>query len=509
MKRRTIWRQMRKEAEPTKVNKEGFPAFDRPIEEQVVSVLTTGSTANLFYVRAKENIQGMIAVLKRCEDTEFLAKAAVYAREYGFMRTMPIVALVEVSKREPGIFKSIAFQVCRNPHDWQQLIDICRSKTIRDGCGRAIKTMIQAALFNMTPYHAMKYPRAVEDMINIARPHEDINPAIIRYIKKGDHSGSEQLRQLKRLKETSDDREAAEIIREGKLPYEVVTGSVQNMTARIWEALFHVAPYFNLIRNLNNFGKNGVFTSSTNLQKATERIANKEAVRKSKLFPFRFYVAYHMLQDFRGADQLKVALEEAMEHSLANMPEIPGKVAIAPDVSASMTSNLTSDYSVLQCIDLVGIFTAALVKRCKELPTVLPFESRIREDYAEKLYKAETLMEMASALEAGGGTSLSAPVEWLISQKQEVNYFIAFTDNEEWVGRGFLDAWKEYTDRVAPEAKAYLVTLLPYRDAPTPPLIRNVHYIYGWSDNVLRYIASPDPEAQVREVLKTNIPVGI
>ncbi|HDM36408.1 MAG TPA: TROVE domain-containing protein [Candidatus Syntrophoarchaeum butanivorans] len=487
---------------PDRLNREGFPAYERTVEEDVLAVLTTGSTANLFYARATENVKEMLDVLRKCEDLEFLAKAVIYAREKGFTRTLPIAGLVEISRRDPALFRKIADRICQNPHDWQQFIDICRSKTVRQGLGRAVKEVILKAIAGMSEYHAMKYPRAVEDMINISHPHESLNPAIIRYIKKKEHEG-EQFRYLKILKTSENEDEIIQAITDGRLPYEVVAGSVKRMTPRIWEALLYQAPYFNLIRNLNNFGRNGVFDSMENLDYAVRRITDEKAIRQSKLFPFRFYVAYQMLGDFRGAERLGNALQIALEKSVTNIPELDGKVAIASDVSGSMSSNLTGDYSVVQCYDLVGLFTGCLVKKCRELPIVLPFEWDVREDIASQVYEKETVMKIASCFGAWGGTSLSAPVEWLIRRREAVDYFIAFTDNEEWVGRSFIEAWTEYRE-IAPECKAYLVTLLPYRDYPVPPEMNDVHFIFGWSDAVLRYITT-DPADQMREVVEIEI----
>ena len=503
MKRKTIWRKLRQEAipEPEKANKEGFPSYKRTIEEEVLSVLMTGSTANLFYVKAEENIKEMLDVLRRCNDLQFLAKATVYARNKGFMRTLPIASLVEISRRSPKVFKEIADKVCQNPHDWQQFIDIARSKTIRGGVGRALKEKMIKTIANIATYHAVKYPKAVEDMINIARPREDVNPVVINYIKKKMHEGDEQLEALKVVKTSESEDEIIEAIERGRLPYEVVTGSVKKMTPRIWEALLYQAPYFNLIRNLNNFGRNGVFNKRENLDYAVKRITDENAIKQSKVLPFRFYVAYRMLEDFRGAERLKTALLRALELSIANLPEIRDRVAIASDVSGSMSSNLTGDYSVVQCIDLVGLFTGCLVKCCKQLPVLLPFESAVREDIAAKAYTKETIFEIARVFKADGGTSLSAPVEWLIDKKEAVDLFIAFTDNEEWVGRGFLEAWTDYKRDIAPNARAYLVTLLPYRDFPAPPQIEDVYFIYGWSDAVLKYI-TVDIKEQLHEVDK-------
>jgi len=503
MKRKNVWRKLRQEAipKPDKVNKEGFPSYKRTIEEEVLSVLTTGSTANLFYAKAEENIKEMLDVLRRCENIEFLAKATVYARDKGFTRTLPIASLVELSRRNPSLFRKIATRVCKNPHDWQQFIDIARSKTIRRGVGSALKKRMIEALSEMSVYHAMKYPKAVEDMINIARPREDVNPILIRYIKRKEHEGDEQLEALKVVKTSENEDEIIEAIERGRLPYEVVTGSVKKMTPRIWEALLYQAPYFNLIRNLNNFFRNGVFDKKENLDYAVRRITNEKAIKQSKLFPFRFYVAYRMLGDFRGAERLKNALHIALEKSVTNIPKLNGKVAIASDVSGSMSSNLTGDYSVVQCCDLVGLFTGCLVKKCSEMPIVLPFDHDVREDIASNVYEKETVMEIASCFGAWGGTSLSAPVEWLIKKREPVDYFIAFTDNEEWVGRSFLVAFLDYKQTIAPKCKAYLVTLLPYRDSPVPPQIEDVYFIYGWSDAVLKYITT-DPKEQLREVEK-------
>ena len=413
MKRKTIWRKMRQEVrlKPDHANKEGFPSYKRTIEEEVLSVLMTGSTANLFYTKTEENIKRMIEVIQLCRDSEYLAKATVYAREKGFTRTLPIASLVEISRRYPHLFRKIARRVCRNPKDWQTFIDIARSRLIRRGVGRAVKEEMIKVLSETSVYHAIKYPRAVEDMINIARPREDVNPTVIRYIKRREHEGNEQLEALKTVKTSESEAEIIEAIERGKLPYEVVTGSVKKMTPRIWEALLYQAPYFNLIRNLNNFGRNGVFDKKENLDYAVRRITNEKAIKQSKLFPFRFYAAAMMLENFKSYHKIKNALLQALELSISNVPALKGKVAIASDVSGSMESTLTGDYSVVQCIDLVGLFTGCLIKRCESLPIVLPFNHEVREDVAAKVLSKETIFDIAKCFNASGGTGESICID--------------------------------------------------------------------------------------------------
>ena len=499
------WKDLANKPLSDHVNKEGFPSYSRTPEEDVVNVLMTGSTANTFYVKAAAKVAENVSVLESYNDNEFLAKATVYARNEGYMREMPIASAVVLSKKDKDMFREVIHRVCRNPHDWQKLIDIARSKVIRNGVGRVIKKEIIKAIANMSPYHAMKYPKAVKDMIRIARPAESVNPVVIKYIMEGKHEGDEQLEALYKLKNTKDENEIIRLIQDGKLPYEVVTGSVPKMTPKIWEALLYQAPYFNLLRNLNNFERNGVFSIDENLTYATKRLTEPEAIKRSKLFPFRFYIAYKMISN----EYLRNALERAMEISVENVPMLEGKVAIAPDVSGSMSSNMTSDYSVVQCIDVVGVFAAIMMKRAKHSPILLPFSDSIEYGIIKGAYSQERILDIASAFVSGGGTSLSLPVNKLLENNKDVDYFIAFTDNEEWVGDSFVEALKKYIDRINPNVKVYLVTLLPYRDYPVPniPEFKNVHFIFGWSDNVLKYIAS-DTDQQIEDIKKMPLSVS-
>ena len=506
MTNKGFWKNMREGEllETEETNFEDFPTYKRDLKEQVLSVLTTGTTTDLFYASAKDNVKEMLNVLRQMKDTNYLAKATLYAREKGLIRTLPIVALVEISRRDPKLFRKLASRICKNPHDWGQFIDVCRSKQIREGVGRVLKDEINEAIGNMTAYHAMKYPKDVEDMINIARPRENINPAVIKYIKKNEHEEDAQLILLKTLKESDNEDTIVYMITQGMLPYEVVTGSSKLMTTRIRKALLHQAPYFNLVRNLNNFGRNDVFKDKTALKYAINKITNPEAIAHSKLLPFRYWAAYKYLEDFAGSSELKVALQNALQLSVGNVPVLKGRTAIASDVSGSMNSLIAGDKSKMRCNDLVGVFSGCMMNRCAEIPIILPFDNNVREDIISELQIRRTILDRASLFDSWGGTSLSAPVEWLLERKEKVDTFIGITDSEEWVGRSFIEAFLEYKKKIAPKCKAYLITLLPYRHAPVPQGIKDVSMIYGWSEQILKYITMDSVE-QVKEVEQIKI----
>jgi len=512
---RSVFSGTKQAAERDMLNREGFPAYSADIYTDTVNVLMTGTIANTFYCSAVELASEQVAVLEKCaqEDPEFLAKACIYAREQGYQKLFPVAGLVALSKYDPGLFQAIAPRVCRLPSDWTKFIDIARSKAIRRGCGKVVKQAIAEYIASLrdsdhNEYYALKYRSHLRDMIHIAHVNPSVNPVLVRWVMNGIAEG-EQIAAYKRLATTASDREKARIIREYRLPWEQCTTFAGDST-EVWTALMEVAPYFNLIRNLNNFDRHGVLQKRENVEYCITRITNEEAVRNSKLFPFRFYAAYAMV----AHPEIKNALARALEISVDNIPDTDERVAICSDVSGSMSSHLTGDYSVVQCIDVVGIFTGALLRKCRN-SVFLPFDDGVRMDIVDAVSRCETVAQVVTTLNRmyGGGTSLAAPIDLLLSENRVVDRMVAFTDNEEWLGgvysEHFEGALSRYIREVNPDVQVYLVTLLPYRDYPvrfTEGLSRigsaSVHGVFGWSDSVLRYVLSGD---QVREVKQTPL----
>lgn len=496
-----------------KYNKEGFPAYSADIRTQTINVLMTGTLANTFYCSSGKLALEQTEVLDKMakKDLEFLAKATIYARNKGYQKTIPILSSVVISKHNPKLFKKIVNRVCLIPSDWTKLVDICRSKFIR-GTGRSIKEAIINYIASLrdtelNDYYSLKYRNKFKDLINIAHPRPEINPELINYVMKREAT-TEKQKAYKKLIQTKDPEKQKEIILEYRLPYEVVTPVIAD-SPEPWEALLEVSPYFNFIRNLNTFDRHGVFNKQENITKAVEKITNRNNIRNSKLFPFRFYAAYKMIRD--DLIQIKTALQQALEISVENVPEISEKVAILSDISGSMYSNLTSDYSVVQCIDIVGLFTGILKKKSRD-PVILPFNDTVRLDVTEEVNRAETIFNIVDIFNKryGGGTSLAAPMDYMIQEKIEVDKIVAFTDSEEWLGseyyNNFEQALIDYINKVNPDVEVYLFTLLPYRDYPVmfeKALAKignaNIHGVFGWSDSVLNYITM-DKKKQIEDI---------
>lgn len=502
-----------------KVNKEGSSAFSRPIEEDVLAVLTTQTLGNIFYNTGKEIAKETVDVLRKMSDKGpvFLAQALVYARNKGLMKLAPTVGLAVLSenKTEAGkeAFRKAFRQVLRIPDDLREFVDLIRTGEFGQKSLTGLrKAMIQNWLRHMSEFHGVKYGSSssegvtVRDILRLAhpRPKSDktgkgyerlINGAqaeLFGWLVKGwEMVGTEpsptnpMVWALETLKRSEDEKEILSLVRTYKLPWEVVVPAVKKMTTEIWKALMEGMPYMALLRNLNTLERHDVLKEKAVVKDIAKRLSDPEAVTRSKQLPFRFFNAF---KAYTGPQEIRDAIAEALEASFANMPEIKGAVCVANDISGSMASQ-ASEKGTATYAEIAGIFGAALFKKCGDDVTLLPFDTEAHPSKG-RVSRKDSLMSIAEKIGvAEGGTDVGAPIRHLLQQKKKVDVFIGITDSEDWSGRGFLTEWEEYKRKISPEAKAFLVTIAPYRDGLTHTETKDVFYTYGWSDSVLKYIS--------------------
>lgn len=501
-------------------NHEGFPAFSIPLAERCLRVLTTGTFENTFYVQAETLANEALENFGRMagEDAELFARMIVYARNEGLLRTVPITALVVLSKANIYLAQEIFPQVIRTPNDLRDFVALVHGKGIREGMGRGVKRAVNDWLANLSEYHAIKYGSdgnafSLRDIMRLSRPipWNKRLKALFQYLVKGWEDGlGEQLPQVaafQALKGTRDPAIQRERVRAGRLPYEVVVGAVKPDVA-LWRELMGQMPIFALLRHLNTLARVGVFQEAASVAHVVARFTDAEHVQRSKILPFRWHTAHGMLLP-EVPRAIAEAVEQALELSVANMPRLAGRVCIAPDVSSSMR-NVLSERGKTRLVEIAAIFAASALKQSQEA-LVLPFNTNVLDC---RVSARDTLMTTASRLAGlcAGGTALGAPVAWMTARKERVDTFIGITDNEDWCyagpgPKGFANLWREYRHAVNPAAKAYLLTISPYATKVSPPGDPGIHYIYGWSDAVLPYIQRVESGLglQIEEIRRTPL----
>lgn len=169
--------------------------------------------------------------------------------------------------------------------------------------------------------------------------------------------------------------ERREMIRSGQaiiplhnagMTWESVAGWIQGpMDKPVWEAIIPSMGYMALLRNLRNFMDAGV--SDEVMNGVLARLADPEEVAKSRQFPFRFLSAYKEMQ---GNLKVSAVLEQALTHSVVNVPKLPGKTLILSDMSGSMSLPAGGKMSNLKRSEPAAIFAAALALRAENATLV-------------------------------------------------------------------------------------------------------------------------------------------
>ena len=109
-------------------------------------------------------------------------------------------------------------------------------------------------------------------------------------------------------------------------------------------------------RNLRNFDEAGVSDAIAKL--VIEKLTDPDQVRRSRQFPFRFLSAAREVNNLRWA----YPLEQALNLSLQNVPELKGSTLILVDRSGSMFAPL-SEHGGMSQADVAAIFGSALHMR--------------------------------------------------------------------------------------------------------------------------------------------------
>lgn len=123
-----------------------------------------------------------------------------------------------------------------------------------------------------------------------------------------------------------------------------------------WNELAPKMGYMALLRNLRNFAGDATFTGMSDVLR---RISDPEAVANSKQMPFRYLSAINATSNTGGFGMEK-ALREALDHSLANLPEFTGKTLVLVDTSGSMDSVVGGTGSETSAVDIAALFGASL-----------------------------------------------------------------------------------------------------------------------------------------------------
>ncbi|MEV8071002.1 TROVE domain-containing protein [Streptomyces sp. NPDC085995] len=264
----------------------------------------------------------------------------------------------------------------------------------------------------------------------------------------------------------------AERLAAAGMTWEALAGWLQGpMDKAAWEAVIPSMGSMALVRNLRNFDEAGV--SDEVAARVAAKISDPAEVARSRQFPFRYLAAYQHAPSLRWA----YPLEQALGHSLANVPALPGRTLVLVDRSGSMFWSRVSERSQLTRADAAAVFGAALALRAADADLV-QFGST---SAAVEFRRGESVLKVLERFGDLGGTDTTEAVRRHYRGHDRV---LIVTD-EQYSAHRHGDPTAQIPDRVP----VYTWNLEGYRAGHGPSGTGNRHTFGGLSDSAFRMVS--------------------
>lgn len=491
-------------------NYEGEKAFSMTPEYALYSAVVTTSLNGSFYEKGNERLARIITLIKKC-DPEFVAKLAIYARNNMYLRSIPLVLVVELAKNSTGnsLVKNAVGGVVKRADEITELLAYYQYTNNRKGVKKLnrLSKQIQKGLvlsFNQfDEYQFAKYNRSTEvklkDALFLVHP-----------------KAKDEAQQLIFNKIANDTLEIpytweTELSKLGQTSF---TNEHQKKLAlsKKWEELIESKRigYMAIMRNLRNIIEANV--SGNHIKMVCDYLSNQKAVENAKQLPFRFLAAYREVKLIHSKYTSAVldALEIATMHSAKNIKgfDYSTSVVIACDVSGSMQKPISPKSKIL--LYDVGLMLGMLMQsQCKNVITGI-FGTKWKEMFLPKSSVLNNVNEFYKIEgKVGYATNGHLVIEKLLKNREIVDKVMLFTDVQMWNSQStnhtFSKSWNKYKC-IAPNAKLYIFDLAGYGQQPLNILRNDVYLIAGWSDKVFEMLdALENTKSAITEIKKIAV----
>ena len=477
------------------INEAGGAAYQRDAQSALALYAATGCLNGVFYADAETQLAQVLALCDAVP-AEFVAKTAIYARERAYMKDMPALLLAYLAQRDGAAMARVFERVIGNGRMLRNFVQILRSgalgrKSLGSRPKRAVQQWFERASVPAVLSASIGRNPSLADVIKMVHPKPATAERAALYAWLiGKAAAAEALPPVLRAFEAFK-LSAQEPVPE--LPFQFLTALP--LTDEHWKAIARRASWQTLRMNVNTFARHGVFKDAGLVAWAAARLRDAEEIRRARVFPYQLMAAY----DAASPDvpqRILNALQDAMELATANVPQVPGCVVVAVDVSGSMSSPVSGvrrgATSKVRCVDVAALL-AACIKRVNAETRVMPFAGEVK---PLRLNPRDSVMTQARQLAEllGGGTAVSAPLAQLNAERAPVDVLVIVSDNESWIDTrrtGCTETMRQWAaiKQRCPAARMVCIDLQPYATSQALESADVVH-VGGFSDAVFDLLSS-------------------
>ena len=395
-------------------NLAGGQAYKQSDELALVSLLLTSFVNDQFYKNAQTTLDDLRKLTGKVKDKEFIAKAAIFARDRFGMRSITHALAGELTSQLSGAEwgKNFYDKVVVRVDDMTEIMSYYLAyKTTKDNpkFPNALKKGFAKAFDKFDGYQLSKYKGEnkevkLVDLVNIVHPiPTERNKVALQALVKGELKNTEtweaKLSKAGQMADTEED--------------------LNQLKADAWQDLIgsRKIGYFALLRNLRNI----INQSPASVKAACELLVDERMIKGSRVLPFRFTTAYEEISKLGSSKEVRdvlVAINQALDISVCNVPKFDGETLVVMDVSGSMSGRPSEIASLFGAIlakvnnsDVMTFSTTANYKQYNPMDSVLTIRNGFRY--------------------SGGGTNFKA-----IFQKANKKYdrVIILSDMQGWMG---------------------------------------------------------------------------
>lgn len=507
----------------------GAPGFNEPtqfyntpegLKPNVARQFAINGSVESLTGPSRNIIDAALEVAKSANPRDLLA-IAHWLRKEGHCRQTPLILLACAAATEQGrkLVREYAPKIIRRADELAGAYAAYRflfGKPIP----RSLLNGIKDSFANFDEYQLIKYSGesknpSLKDVL-LQMPDRSAGSPVSRgmaeYIMNGalldkngvDHSDTAPLAAayltfLKRAKEVgSFTPEMAELADNARATWEVVI-SLFGSNKQTWESVLPRMGYMAILRNLRNFVTNGVDASIV-----AGLIADRDAVLKSKQFPFRFLAASREIQQtdipLREKNILLDAISQALEFSVENIGSVPGDTIVIVDVSGSMNTAKISSHSSMSVKEAAACMAAIFVKACQNAYVyVFAQETKLLE--IRKVDSVHSIMERILTTNVGGATHAYKPVYDAIDKGIRADRLVLLSDlqcysehanayNAHILGHGnsgetIASGFTAYRNKLNQNAWLHSVNLNAHDVTSQVPSGQRINLVSGFSDKIL------------------------
>lgn len=416
---------------PNATNDAGGRAYAMSIEHTLAQMSVTGCLNDTYYVTAETQLNKLKEFCDKCS-TEWIARVAIYARQFGFMKDVPTFLVAYLSNRpEKALFNFAFDKVIDNVSMARNFCQIIRSGAVgRKSMGTSPKRAV-ARLFNRLGanrvfYQALGNEPSIEDVIKLCHPKPGNAEMDALY---GYLLGKEY-----RTEHLASDIVAFEKFKAngGTIPHcDFRRLTALNLTDTQWTLIGYGMTWNQLRMNLNTLARHNCYNEAFTAY-VVAKLKDPEAIQRAKVLPFAIYNAIEHL-DASVPNSVKLALGWCLDASLMNAPTFDGKTLVLVDGSGSMGCAITGRCggatSTLTCNAAASYFAGSLFKRNPDNVAVGIFDTAAKMIHLNPRDSIESIINSITTL--GGGTDTACGIR-LAQTNPQYDNILMISDNESW-----------------------------------------------------------------------------